>query len=133
MRRLGGVDIIAVFMLVMGVGIGSIWTRDIISAEQLEVSRSRWRARDPQSGSLMLPHWIAEYGTATGLVAAAVGLFIDAGWGRPLALVALGALVYTSINSLGWARAERARLPYAVPMAVGVLGGLVAIIVLLAR
>lgn len=119
-------------MLVMGVGIGSIWTRDIISAEQLEISRGRRRARDPQSGSLMLPHWIAEYGTAAGLVAAAVGLFVDSGWGRPLALVALGALVYTSTNSLGWALAERGRLPYAVPMAVGVLGGLAAIIGLLA-
>ena len=120
-------------MLVMGIGMGVIWARDIVRGEQLEISGGRWRARDPQSGSLMLPHWIAEYGTVGVLVTGAVGLLTESSWGEPLSLVALGALVYTSTNSLGWALAERARLPYAVPMLVGVLGGLTALIVVLAR
>jgi len=118
---------IAVFMVVMGVAMAGIWTRDIISGHQLDIAAGRWRARDPQARTVMLPHWIAEYGTAASLVAGAVGLLIDAGWGSSLAFVALGALVYTSVNSLGWALAERARLPYAVPMLIGAIGGLAVI------
>ena len=120
--------IIAGFMIAMGVAMAGIWTRDIISAEQLDISNGRFRARDPAAGTLMLPHWIAEYGAAASLLAGAIGLLIDAGWGRSLSLVALGALLYTSTNSLGWALAERSRYPYAVPMAIGVVGGLAAVI-----
>lgn len=124
-------QIIAVFMLVMGVSMAGIWTRDIIRAHQLDISSGRFRARDPRAGTLMLPHWIAEYGTAITLVVGGVGLLVEAGWGRLLSLVALGALVYTSTNSLGWALAERTRHPYAIPMAIGALGGLASIIGLL--
>ena len=121
---------IAVFMLLMGLAIAGIWTRDIVSAEQLDTSAGRWRARDPQAGTLMLPHWIAEYGTSAALVVGAIGLLIDAGWGRWLAFVALGALIYTSINSLGWALAEPARRSYAIPMAIGAIGGMAATVAL---
>ncbi len=122
--------VIAIFMSLMGIALAGIWTRDIISAQKLDISAGRLRARDPQAGTLMLPHWIAEYGTAAGLVAGAVGVSSAAGWGRPLALAALGALVYTSINSLGWAIAERARISYAVPMVIGAVGGMGSIVVL---
>ena len=46
-------------------------------------------------------------------------------------MVALGALAYSSLNSLGWALAERARFAYAVPMVVGLVGALVSIGLLL--
>jgi hypothetical protein len=121
------VRVIAVFMLLMGVGIGSIWTRDILSAEQLDVSHGRLRARDPESGSLMVPHWIAEYATAAALIFGAIGLLVSRSWGEPLSFVALGALVYTSANSIGWALARKSRFPYTVPMALGLLGGLASI------
>ena len=122
------VSVIAVFMAVMGFGIAGIWTRDIVAAEQLDVTAGRLRAREPGAGSLLLPHWIAEFGTAGALLAGAIGLLTEAGWGRPLSFVALGALVYTSTNSLGWALAERTRLPYAAPMTFGSIGGLAAIV-----
>jgi len=118
-------------MAVMGVAIAGIWTRDIITAEQLDITAGRIRARDPHAGTLMLPHWIAEYATAISLLAGAAGLLAGAAWATPLGLVALGALVYTSINSLGWVLAERARTLYGVPMVVGAIGGLAGIIVLL--
>jgi len=114
--------------MVMGGAVAGVWTRDIIRADQLEISAGRLRARDPQAETLMLPHWIAEYATAALLVVAAGGLWADADWGEPLALVALGALIYTSINSLGWALADRVRRPYAIPMTVGAVGGLAAVI-----
>jgi hypothetical protein len=121
-------QIIAGFMVLMGVAMAGIWTRDIITAEQLDITAGRLRARDPRAGTLMFPHWIGEYGTAVCLVVGAVGLLIGANWARSLAFVALGALVCTSVNSLGWALAEQARFPYAVPMTVGALGGLAAIV-----
>lgn len=124
-------QIVAGFMAVMGLAIAGIWTRDIISAGQLDISTGRLRAREPGSGSFLLPHWIAEYATAGALVAGAIGLFVEASWGSSLAFVSLGALVYTSINALGWALAQRSRIPYAAPMALGAVGGLVAIIALL--
>jgi len=115
-------------MMVMGVAMAGVWTRDIIRADQLDISAGRLRARDPQAGTFLLPHWIAEYGTAAALLAGAIGLLIDADWGRSLAFVALGTLVYTSVNSLGWALADPTRFPYAVPMAFGAVGSLAAII-----
>jgi hypothetical protein len=112
------------------VAIAGIWTRDIVSAQQLDTAEGRLRARDPQAGTVMLPHWIAEYATAAALLAGSAGLLIGTGWGKPLGMVALGALVYTSINSLGWVLADRIRTPYGVPMAAGAIGGLAGIIVL---
>jgi hypothetical protein len=120
-------SVIAAFMLFMGAAMGLVWTRDIISAEQLDVLNGRLRARDPESGTLMLPHWIAEYATAAALLAGGSGLLSNQAWGEPLSFVALGALVYTSTNSLGWALARPTRLPYAVPMVLGSLGGVAAI------
>jgi hypothetical protein len=122
------VSIIAAFMLVMGGAIGLIWTRDIVDGRQLDTSHGRLRARDLESGSLMIPHWIAEYATAAALVIGAIGMLSGRSWGEPLSLVALGALVYTSTNSLGWALASKSRRPYVPPMALGALGGLAAII-----
>lgn len=119
---------IALFMAVMGLGIAGVWTRDIVAADQLDIAAGRLRAREPGAGSFLLPHWIAEFGTAGLLLAGSIGLLAEAGWALALSLVALGALVYTSTNSLGWALAERARLPYAAPMAMGAVGGVAAII-----
>lgn len=115
-------------MAVMGVAVAGVWTRDIVSGDRLELSSGRLLAREPDARSLLLPHWIAEYGTAGALLTGAVGLLTGSAWGRSLALVALGALVYTSTNSLGWALAQRARFPYAVPMAIGAAGGLAALV-----
>jgi hypothetical protein len=46
-------------------------------------------------------------------------------------LLGLGACVYTSVNSLGWALAGRSRRPYSIPMLVGAVGGLASAVVLL--
>ncbi len=44
----------------------------------------------------------------------------------------LGALAYTSLNSLGWVLADRTRHAYAVPMVVGLAGALIAMALLVA-
>ena len=122
---------LAVFMVVMGVGVAGIWTLDIVRGDRVDLSRGLLRARD-DGGSLLLPHWVAEYGTAAALVGGAAGLLASAGWAVPLAAAALGATCYTSTNSLGWALAEPARRAYAAPMAVGLIGSVVGLVTLLA-
>lgn len=117
---------VGVLLVVMGVGIAGIWTRDIVAGEQVDLSQGFFAARDEDAGSLMWLHWLAEYATAATLTVAGVALLADAEWARVLAAVGAGALLYTSTNSLGWAFARRDRLAYAIPMLFGVVVGLVA-------
>ncbi len=119
-------------MVVMGFAIGLTWARDIRTSPEVDRSAGLLHARDRRDGSLFLPHWIAEYSTALGLVVGGVGLIADRGWADGVSLVALGALTYTSVNSLGWTLALPSRRPYAVPMLIGAIGGAVSIVVLLA-
>jgi hypothetical protein len=127
------VALVGIFNIAMGIAMAAVWTRDIIAGTMVDLTEGRLRARDPQAGTLMLPHWVAEYSTAALLIAAGVGLMADVRWATEVSLVALGALVYTSTNSLGWALADRSRSVYAIPMTFGALGGLTAILVLLLR
>lgn len=124
--------VIAVLMILMGLGIAGVWTRDILVGTRVDVSNGVFVARDPDSGSLLWPHWLAEYATAVTLVLAAVGLLTNMPWSPTLAAIASGALLYTSINSLGWAFAEADRRAYTGPMILGVVVGLLTCAYLLA-
>ena len=115
---------VAVLMIVMGSAIVGIWTRDIARGDKVDISKGFLAARDADN-SLLWPHWLAEYSTGIALLMGAVGLLIEASWGPPLATLALGALFYTSVNSLGWAFAERERMSYAIPMLLGVVVSIV--------
>lgn len=121
--------VIAVFMIVMAAGIAGVWTADIVQGTRIDRSHGILRARD-DGGSLLLPHWIAEYGTAAALLGGAISVLAGQPWAAPVAAAALGATLYTSINSLGWALAEPSRRASALPMAVGAVGGLAALIAL---
>ena len=123
-----------VFMVVMGSGIAGIWTVDIVRSPEVDRTRGILRARDRSNGSLLVPHWIAEYATALLLVAGGIGLvFANApgawSWLVPLGL---GALAYTSLNSLGWVLADRSRAAYGIPMAIGLIGAIASIGLLVA-
>jgi hypothetical protein len=122
---------VGVFALVMGVAIAATWTLDLVRG-RVDLSAGAFRAREEGSRSLLWPHWLAEYGTAAALVAGGVGLLAGVPWGEPVALLGLGGCVYTSVNSLGWAFAERARRAYAIPMLIGAIGGLASAAALLA-
>ncbi len=124
------IDVVAVFCILMGAAMVVLWTRDIAEGEQIDISEGRLRARD-YAGDLFLPHWLAEYGTAAALVAGGIGLLLRTSWAEPVTLLGVGALIYTSTNSLGWALAEKERMSYAGPMIVGLVGGLVSAIVLI--
>jgi hypothetical protein len=123
--------IVGVFLLLMAAGIAGIWTVDIQRGPAIDRSRGLLRARDA-TGSVLLPHWIAEYATALLCLIGGLGLILhwtSTAWSWTVAL-ALGALAYTSLNSLSWVLADRTRLGYGLPMAIGLVGALIAIVLL---
>lgn len=122
--------IVAAFMVVMGAGMAAIWTRDIQGGRGFTTSDGLLRAHDADSGNLMVPHWLAEFGTAAALALGAIGLVLSWAVRDVLATAALGALAYTGLNSLAWAFARPERRAYGIPMAVGLVGALISIVVL---
>jgi hypothetical protein len=124
------VVVVGAFLVVIGGAIAVVWGRDIVANPVVDRSAGWLRPRDRENGSLLMPHWVAEYATAAACVAGGIGLLADAAWGRDLALAGAAALTYTSVNSMGWALARPDRRPYALPMAIGALGGFISIVVL---
>jgi len=117
--------IVPTYMALQGVAIAGIWTKDLLSGK---FEGGFFEAKE--NNLLLWPHVTAEYLTATGLMVGAYGLYKEKPWGRKVALVSLGALAYTSLNSLNWALAEKERLKYAVPMLMGLFGSTVSITIL---
>ena len=111
--------------------IAGIWTADVASGNKIDTTAGVLRSRDSQ-GTLLLPHWVAEYATAAALLIGAIGLTAQTSWSTPAAAAALGATWYTSMNNLSWAFAVPSRRPYAIPMIVGLLGSTASLLVLLA-
>ena len=123
--------IIPIFMTIAGLGIISIWTVDLIKKEKVILDEGFLRVRDRETGQYILPHLIAEYGTALLLLIAAVGLCRSTSWAIRLSFLALGALIYTSLNSLSWVITRHERLPYGIPMLFALAGALISILILL--
>jgi hypothetical protein len=117
--------LIALFAGVMGAAMAGIWTRDIMAGNGFDATQGLLRARETDTQDLMIWHWLAEYGTATMLVAGGVMLLANAAWAVPVTLLGLGGLLYTSTNSLGWSLALPERRSYVYPMLVGLVGGLI--------
>ena len=120
---------VALFMVVMAFGMAGIWTLDIRAGHGFETTNGGGllTARDATSGNRMLPHWLAEYATSLALLLGALALLLAWPAGDAIAAFALGALGYTSLNSLAWVLAAPERRAYALPMVVGLVGGLVSI------
>lgn len=122
---------VACFMAVTGLGMSTIWTMDMIKADKIDVSKGYLFAKELGSDSYLLPHWIAEYSTAGLLIAGGYGLYKDEPWARDVSLLALGALNYTAMNSLGWSLGKRDRLVYAIPMILSLTGSTISISIIL--
>ncbi|HEY6056492.1 MAG TPA: hypothetical protein VIV06_00595 [Candidatus Limnocylindrales bacterium] len=122
-------SLVGVFMIVMGAGIAGIWTVDIVRSPEVDRTRGIVRARDRSNGSLLVPHWMAEYATALVLLDAGIGLVVATAPGAWswLVPIGLGALAYTSLNSLGWVLADRSRAAYGIPMVAGLIGAIASV------
>lgn len=124
--------VVPAFLLLSAASVAGIWTVDLIKGEKAQRPAGVLSLRDRDTQENLVPHLIAEYATAGALVAGAVGLVMRARWGRPAAGASLGALTYTSVNSLSWVVSRRERLPYGLPM-VATLTGSVASFAILFR
>jgi hypothetical protein len=123
--------IVALFMLMMGMAMATIWTLDLRAGRGYEAPSGLLRAREVETGSLIAWHWLAEYAIAATLVLSAILVAAGAAVGVPIALIGLGALAYSSCNSLAWAMARSERRAYAIPMLVGLVGAAISIVALL--
>jgi hypothetical protein len=124
----GGVwsqEVVPIYMVVQGAAIAGLWTVDIASGK---LEGGFFTAKE--NGVLYWPHVSAEYLTAAALATGGIGYLSGAGWSDAVAYPALGALFYTSLNSLNWALAEKQRLPYAVPMFIGLFGSVASMLLL---
>lgn len=119
--------VVPIIMAIDGLAIAGVWTMDIYYRGLLQDGFFKSREDDER---LFWPHLIAEYGTAVGLIAGAYGLYTHADWGRPVALLSLGALAYTSMSSLSWSCAKKERIVYAVPMMISLVGAGASIVIL---
>jgi hypothetical protein len=117
---------IPIFMALNGFAMAGIWTVDLSKGV---LHDGFWKSREGDD-RLFWPHLIAEYTTAAGLLVAAYGLYNDTAWGESAAFISLGALAYTATSNLSWSLAKRERLPYAIPMMVGLGGSVVSIAIL---
>lgn len=121
--------IIPVFMIVMAAGILLVWMLEVSNGKfKDQGSLPEWKSA---GGDLIWLHLLAEFTTAGVLLAGGIGLLGQNGWGYKLCLVALGALAYTSLNSLAWSFAQKSRLGYAIPMLIGFAGAVGSIVLLL--
>lgn len=123
--------LVLVIMALCGLGIIAVWTADIFKGDKVDLSPGFFRARDHESGGLFWPHWVAEYLTGICLVLGAFGNYFKTSWGKNVALLSLGALIYTAINHQSWALANKERRGYAIIMGISLLGALVALGILL--
>jgi len=123
--------VIQILLLLNGVGIAAIWTKNIIRHPDIKLSKDFFSARDPDSGNLFWPHWLAEYSTALLLIIATVLIFCNLKYGSQLLTFATGALFYTSLNSLGWAFARHERVTYAIPMLFALATSVIYFIILI--
>lgn len=123
--------LVAIFAGVIGAAMAGIWVRDIMSGHGFDAPHGLLRAREADSDDLMIWHWAAEFGTAIVLMVGAFLLIINAAVAEPIMLIGLGGLLYTSTNSLGWSLAAPERAPYVLPMAAGLVGGIISATVLI--
>ena len=123
--------LVAIFAGVIGAAMAGIWARDILSGQGFDAPHGLLRAREADSDDLMIWHWAAEFGTAIVLMVGAFLVLIGAALAEPILLIGLGGLLYTSTTSLGWSLAAPERSPYVLPMAVGLIGGIIGATVLI--
>jgi len=119
---------VSLLMIFTGLGITVIWTKDILTSDEIDRSGGLLQCRNKENGELMMLHWIAEYITAGGLVVCGFGNLFLSFWTGSLSLIFLGALAYTSLNSLSWSLAVRERRAYTFPMIFGLLVSLIGIL-----
>lgn len=115
--------IIAIFCIVMALGITLLWVKEIISPHLKESILKR-----REGDHLVWPHVATEAFTAALLFVSGVGALLHIGWAPIVNFFSLGALAYASFNGLSWTLANNNRWIYTIYMLVGLIGSNVLII-----
>ncbi len=114
-------------MILMGSGMALIWTKDMLSGKfSGQGNFFKWK----EENTLLWPHIVAEYFTALGLIAGGTGLIVSGSWALPGSFFALGAVIYSAVNSTGWVLADKNRLSYGIPIWISLLVSVSAITIL---
>ncbi len=117
----------SIIMFASGLGILGIWTADLLSGKFAGKGNFfAWR----EGEHLLWPHILAEYLTGMALVTGGAGLLMSRDWAFPVSFLALGALIYTAINSSGWVLANKSRMGYGIPIWISLAGAVAAVVFL---
>ncbi|MCF8381364.1 MAG: hypothetical protein K9H49_17455 [Bacteroidales bacterium] len=120
--------LIPIFMFLLGIGIFFIWIADMLKGKFAgQGNFFKWR----EGENMLWPHIFAEFLTAGLLILSAAGLFFTFIWALKLSLLSFGAVIYSSINSSAWVLAEKKRLPYGIPMWIGLTGSIISVLILI--
>jgi len=104
--------LVGVILLLVGLAMILFWA-DFISSGGLDQGLAT-----VDNNVFIVPHILAEVLTALLAIVGGFGLFIGRGWGMATALVALGGILYTSVNSLSHSLRNA---PELTPVFLGVL------------
>lgn len=124
--------IISFFLLMVGTSMIIIWIMDLSKNPEVDLSEGFFKSREKNSQNLFWFHIVAEIATGTLLIASGVILLQGDINLHPVVYFALGTLFYSSLNSLGWAFAEKSRHNYAIPMLSGLIISVISTIILIA-
>jgi len=115
-------------LMITGIGIGTVWTLDLVSQKNINMNGNVFKARDKGTNQILWPHLLVEYGTAASAIISAVGLYRNAPWAESMTLITSGLISYTSINSMSWVISEKGRIAYAIPMMIGLASAGISIV-----
>lgn len=129
---MAAIMVISFMLLMTGISMIIIWIMDIGKNPDVDLSAGFFRAREKKSGNIFWYHIVAEVVTGILLIASGIILIIRDFNSFPVVYFALGALFYSSMNSMGWAFAEKERRRYAIPMITALLISVLSLITLFA-
>lgn len=123
--------IISFLQIMCGTSIILIWIMNLSKNTESDLSGGFFRAREKESRNIFWFHIVAELITGIALIASGIILLSRDFNLYPVVYFALGALFYSSLNSLGWAFANKERYVYIIPMTIGLVISLAGMIILI--
>jgi len=110
---------ISPFLLILiGTGVIGIWLKDIFSGKfSGQGNFFKW----VEGENRLWLHIFAEFLTGILLILSGIAYLLSEAWAQQTALLGLGALIYSAINSSGWVLHKKERFPYGIPMWISLL------------
>ena len=105
--------IFPLLLLIIGMGMTGIWIADILKGKfKSQGNFFNWI----EGENRLWPHILAEMLTGILAIVSGIAMFLAWSWATELTLFALGAIVYSCINSTGWVVHKKERFAYGIPI-----------------